>query len=92
MQSLLPLPASPPLCSSVSPPLLNSHFAPGLTDPDPCQTDDVGVFGSPLSNEWRLIQKHFRLSRAEILGLARRGIDVIFGSADDKAWLKEIMW
>ena len=31
----------------------------------------MGVFGSPLSNEWRLIQKHFRLSRAEILGLAR---------------------
>ena len=52
----------------------------------------MGVFGSPLSNEWRLIQKHFRLSRAEILGLARRGIDVIFGSADDKAWLREIMW
>ena len=52
----------------------------------------MGVFGSPLSNEWRLIREHFRLSRAEILGLARRGIDVVFGSDDDKAWLREIMW
>ena len=92
MQSLLPSRPHLPSAPASPPPLLNSHFAPGLTTPDPCQTDDVGVFGSPLSNEWRLIQKHFRLSRAEILGLARRGIDVIFGSADDKAWLRDIMW
>ncbi|KAI0382630.1 Metallo-dependent hydrolase [Hypomontagnella monticulosa] len=57
----------------------------------PC-TDDVGVFGSPLSNEWRLIQEHFRLQREEILGLARKGIDVIFAGEDEKARLREIMW
>ncbi|EMR62963.1 putative adenosine deaminase protein [Eutypa lata UCREL1] len=57
----------------------------------PC-TDDVGVFGSPVSNEWRLIQKHFGLSREEILGLARKGIEIIFGDEDDKKWLREIMW
>ncbi|RYP85762.1 hypothetical protein DL770_004993 [Monosporascus sp. CRB-9-2] len=57
----------------------------------PC-TDDVGVFGSPLSNEWRLIQKHFHLSREEILGLARKGIDVIFGSEGEKQRLRELMW
>lgn len=56
------------------------------------QTDDVGVFGSPVSNEWRLIQKHFGLSREEILGLARKGIEIIFGDEDDKKWLREIMW
>ncbi|RYO98072.1 hypothetical protein DL764_007202 [Monosporascus ibericus] len=57
----------------------------------PC-TDDVGVFGSPLSNEWRLIQKHFHLSREEILGLARKGIDVIFGGEGEKQRLRELMW
>ncbi|KAK7737970.1 hypothetical protein SLS62_011417 [Diatrype stigma] len=57
----------------------------------PC-TDDVGVFGSPVSNEWHLIQTHFHLSREEILGLARKGIDVIFGDEEDKNWLREIMW
>lgn len=56
------------------------------------QTDDVGVFGSPVSNEWRLIQKHFRLSPGEILALARKGIDVIFGDEEDKRWLREVMW
>ncbi|KAI2469015.1 Metallo-dependent hydrolase [Annulohypoxylon bovei var. microspora] len=57
----------------------------------PC-TDDVGVFGSPLSNEWRLIQEHFNLRRDEILGLAKKGIDVIFAGDDEKARLREIMW
>ncbi|KAI1184454.1 Metallo-dependent hydrolase [Nemania serpens] len=57
----------------------------------PC-TDDVGVFGSPVSNEWALIQEHFRLGRDDILGLARKGIDVIFGGEEQKARLREIMW
>ncbi|KAI1763076.1 Metallo-dependent hydrolase [Hypoxylon sp. FL1150] len=57
----------------------------------PC-TDDVGVFGSPLSNEWALIQQHFQLGPDEILGLARKGIDVIFGGDDEKERLREVMW
>ncbi|KAI0481036.1 Metallo-dependent hydrolase [Xylariaceae sp. FL0804] len=57
----------------------------------PC-TDDVGVFGSPVSNEWRLIQEHFHLEREEILRLARKGIDVIFGGEEEKTRLREIMW
>ncbi|KAI0390413.1 Metallo-dependent hydrolase [Xylariaceae sp. FL0594] len=57
----------------------------------PC-TDDVGVFGSPVSNEWALIQEHFRLSRQEILGLGRKGIDVIFGGEEQKARLRALMW
>ncbi|KAK7967235.1 Adenosine deaminase-like protein, partial [Apiospora aurea] len=57
----------------------------------PC-TDDVGVFGSPVSNEWRLIQQHFRLTRGEILDLARKGIDVIFGGVEEKQRLRSIMW
>ncbi|KAI0180651.1 Metallo-dependent hydrolase [Hypoxylon sp. FL1284] len=57
----------------------------------PC-TDDVGVFGSPLSNEWALIQEHFKLERGELLGLARKGIDAIFGGEDEKERLRQIMW
>ncbi|KAI1075319.1 Metallo-dependent hydrolase [Whalleya microplaca] len=57
----------------------------------PC-TDDVGVFGSPVSNEWKLIQEHFRLEQDEILELARKGVEVIFGGEDDKTRLRGIMW
>ncbi|KAJ4424718.1 hypothetical protein N0V82_000646 [Gnomoniopsis sp. IMI 355080] len=54
-------------------------------------TDDVGVFGSPLSNEYRLVAKHFGLSESEIRNLARRAIDVIFGGEEEKRWLRQIM-
>ncbi|KAF4625497.1 hypothetical protein G7Y89_g12670 [Cudoniella acicularis] len=47
-------------------------------------TDDVGVFGSSLSNEYALIVEHFGLDRAEICELARDAIDIIFGSEEDK--------
>ncbi|GAP89984.1 putative adenosine deaminase [Rosellinia necatrix] len=57
----------------------------------PC-TDDVGVFGSPVSNEWALIQEHFHLGREDILDLARKGVDVIFGGEEQKARLRGIMW
>ncbi|KAB5570251.1 hypothetical protein GE09DRAFT_1217688 [Coniochaeta sp. 2T2.1] len=55
-------------------------------------TDDVGVFGSPLSNEYALVAKHFGLSRREICDLARGAIQVIFGSEEDKEWLRSVMW
>jgi adenosine deaminase len=45
-----------------------------------------------VSNEWKLIEEHFKLSRQEILGLARQGIDVIFGGEEEKQRLREIMW
>ncbi|ETS84005.1 hypothetical protein PFICI_05881 [Pestalotiopsis fici W106-1] len=57
----------------------------------PC-TDDVGVFGSPVSNEWRLIEEHFKLEKEELFKLARKGIEVIFGGEDDKERLRDIMW
>ncbi|KAH6647284.1 hypothetical protein BKA67DRAFT_582216 [Truncatella angustata] len=57
----------------------------------PC-TDDVGVFGSPVSNEWRLIEEHFKLSKEDLCGLARKGIDVIFGGDQEKTRLQEVMW
>lgn len=56
------------------------------------QTDDVGVFGSSLSNEYALITEHFALSREEICALARSPIDMIFGGDDEKARLRQLMW
>jgi adenosine deaminase len=55
------------------------------------QTDDVGVFGSSLSNEYALAAEHFKLSRAEILELARSPIETIFGTEEDKKALREKM-
>ncbi|KAG5928545.1 hypothetical protein E4U42_000462 [Claviceps africana] len=55
-------------------------------------TDDVGVFGSPLSNEYQLVAQHFDLNRAQICELARQGIDGIFGGDEEKQRLREIMW
>lgn len=55
-------------------------------------TDDVGVFGSELSNEYRLVEEHFKLGREEMLKLARSGIEVIFGGEDEKSRLRKIMW
>lgn len=52
----------------------------------------MGVFGSPGSNEWRLIQQNFHLERDEILHLARKGIEVIFGGEEEKQRLRELMW
>ncbi len=56
------------------------------------QTDDVGVFGSPLSNEYALVAQYFGLSRADICALVRRGVDVIFGGEEEKTRLRNILW
>lgn len=55
------------------------------------QTDDVGVFGSPLSNEYRLAAEHFGLSDDQVRELARQGIESIFGGEEEKARLRELM-
>ncbi|KIN04964.1 hypothetical protein OIDMADRAFT_101825 [Oidiodendron maius Zn] len=55
-------------------------------------TDDVGVFGSSLSNEYALVAKHFGLNRRDICELARSPIEAIFGSEEDKNWLRKRMW
>ncbi|KAJ6785897.1 hypothetical protein PWT90_05538 [Aphanocladium album] len=55
-------------------------------------TDDVGVFGSPLSKEYEIAAQHFNLDRQEICALARQAIDSTFGSNEDKDWLRSVMW
>ncbi|UKZ79029.1 hypothetical protein TrVFT333_006780 [Trichoderma virens FT-333] len=55
-------------------------------------TDDVGIFGSPLSNEYRLVAQHFHLDGPQICALAREPIDHIFGGDLEKERLRKIMW
>lgn len=50
------------------------------------------MFGSPLSNEYRLAGEHFNLSRQEICDTARSCIDGIFGGEHEKQRLRDIMW
>ncbi|KAJ6118396.1 adenosine/AMP deaminase domain-containing protein [Penicillium samsonianum] len=55
-------------------------------------TDDVGVFGSPLSEEYRLVARYFNVNRTQLCNLARQGIDAIFGGEEEKQRLRDIMW
>lgn len=48
------------------------------------QTDDVGFFCSPVSQEYYLASKHFGLARADLIGLCKRGINSIFGGSHEK--------
>lgn len=52
----------------------------------------MGVFGSPLSNEYRLAAEHFNLSDAQVCELASLGIESIFGGEEEKVRLRRIMW
>lgn len=55
------------------------------------QTDDVGVFGSTLSNEYLLVANAFDLSRNDLLDLCGRGIGSIFGGEKEKDRLRAIV-
>lgn len=52
----------------------------------------MGVFGSSLSNEYRLIAEHFGLDRKEICELARNVVDMSFAGEEEKQRLRQIMW
>jgi adenosine deaminase len=52
----------------------------------------VGVFESPLSNEYALVAQHFGLNRTQICALVRRGVDIIFGGEEEKRRLRDLLW
>ncbi|KAI4933247.1 hypothetical protein J4E85_003652 [Alternaria conjuncta] len=54
-------------------------------------TDDVGVFCSPLSQEYYLAAQHFHLDREDIRALCERAIKSIFTGPDEQARLKRIL-
>ncbi|KAF1990028.1 Metallo-dependent hydrolase [Aulographum hederae CBS 113979] len=53
-------------------------------------TDDVGVFCSPLSNEYVLAATHFGLSRADVKELCLGAVEIIFGEEAEKERLREV--
>ena len=55
------------------------------------QTDDVGVFNSPLSNEYLIAAQHFGLSREDLIQLSFQALSSIFGTPDDKERLQRIL-
>lgn len=55
-------------------------------------TDDVGIVGSPLSNEYALVAEHFKMSDKEVFALARSAISTIFGGGAEKERLRGLMW
>ncbi|KAL8902408.1 MAG: hypothetical protein Q9207_004743 [Kuettlingeria erythrocarpa] len=52
-------------------------------------TDDVGVFLSPLSNEYALAAKYFGLTADELLDMSNAASTVIFGGQDEKTRIKQ---
>ena len=53
------------------------------------QTDDVGVLGSPCSNEYCLVARHFGLSRLELWQLSKGAIEAIFDDEPTKQSLRD---
>ena len=58
---------------------------------DYLQTDDVGIFCSPLSNEYLLLAEHFGLKRKDLAELNKGAIDVSFGSVGEKERLRQLL-
>ena len=55
------------------------------------QTDDVGVFGSKLSDEYSLVAKAFNLSRKDLFTLSERAAETIFGDEKQKQRLHALV-
>lgn len=55
------------------------------------QTDDVGVFGSPVSNEYLLAAQHFDLDGDDLIELSRSAVASIFGGDSEKARLYSLL-
>ncbi|KAL1646123.1 hypothetical protein SLS58_003543 [Diplodia intermedia] len=53
-------------------------------------TDDVGVFCSPLSEEYYLAITHFNLSREDVKELCEGVVDIIFASDEEKSRLRKL--
>ncbi|KAL9126109.1 MAG: hypothetical protein Q9175_007969 [Cornicularia normoerica] len=54
-------------------------------------TDDVGIFGSELSNEYLLIAQAFTLSQDDLISLCGRAVEAIFGDEHQKRRLRALV-
>lgn len=64
--------------------------SPTMSFADFLQTDDVGVFCSPLSSEYFLAAQHFSLTRADVKALCFRAVDAIFAGEEEKLRLRSL--
>lgn len=55
------------------------------------QTDDVGFFCSPVSDEYLLAATNFNLDQYALLDICRKGIDSIFGGPQEKERLYSLI-
>jgi adenosine deaminase len=90
-----PLPFTPPLFQrnmQLHPSYLQSTRSPSqhlsLLTPKSIQTDDVGVFGSPLSNEYLVASQHFNLGRDDLIQLSLNATRDIFSPEEVKEGLR----
>lgn len=51
----------------------------------------MGIFCSPLSNEYLLAAEHFGLSRREVVGLCGEAIEAVFGGEGEKERLRGLV-
>jgi adenosine deaminase len=55
------------------------------------QTDDVGIFGSPVSNEYLLAAQHFNLDRDGLMELSDRAVDSIFAGQVERDRMRRLL-
>jgi adenosine deaminase len=51
----------------------------------------VGIFQSPVSNEYLLAAQHFSLGRLDLIRLTRRAIDSAFGGEAERNKVKRLL-
>lgn len=55
------------------------------------QTDDVGVFRSPVSNEYLLAARHFNLGQLDLVDLSEAAVESMFSGEADKQRMRQLI-
>jgi adenosine deaminase len=69
--------------------LVLPNFDVSLTDLH--KTDDVGIFGSPVSNEYLMVALHFGLSRGDLIALSANAVNAIFSGEKEKERMRGLL-
>lgn len=56
------------------------------------QTDDVGFFCSPVSNEYLLAAQHFGIDRSGLVKICYKSVEAIFGGDEEKDRLRKLVF
>lgn len=78
------------ICKTVS--SYEEHHIRDFFPAHPCAlcTDDMGIFGSPLSAEYAIAARVFSMDNQQIFDLSRKAVDCIFADESVKEGLREI--